>query len=415
MSSTLDAALAFASQSDWARVVPTARQALAADPEDAVAHAVLGLALAHLQQPTEAVAAGRRSVALAPELPFAHYSLGWALLEYDDPKGAERAAREALRLDPDADGHALVAQVLARQRRWEPALETAMRGLELDPEHPGCANLRAMALGALGRGPEADAAVRGVLSRDPDDADAHANRGWLLLRQSNPDEALESFRTALRLDPSHDWARSGTVEALKARKGVYRLILRYSLWMGTLNGRTQWMLILGCFVGARVGRSMLREYPALLPVLGPLLAVYFLFVLSTWISRPLSNLFLRLNPFGRLVLTEDEIFASNLIGGCLASAAVAGVLFAVTGGSGWLIVAASSAFMLMPIGGAFGGYGTRAWTPLLVGLVALGACAIAASMLAFVELEVAMVLLSFLLVGSLVFGWVANYLNIKFQ
>jgi Tfp pilus assembly protein PilF len=407
--------LAFASQGDWVRVVPAARQALAADPQNAMAHALLALGLAHLRQPRDAVAAGRQAVALDPEMSFAHYALGWALLEHDDASGAERAAREALRLSPDGDGYALLAQGLTRQRKWREALETASRGLEVDPEHSGLANIRAMALGALGRREEADGAVRDALAAAPDDPAAHANRGWLLLRQSNPDAALESFRAALRLDPSLDWARAGIVEALKARQGLYRVMLRYSLWMGTLSGRARWIIILGLFFGARFARTLMRENPALTPVLGPVLALYVLFVLATWISGPVSNLLLRLNPFGRLVLSADETLASNLIGGCLAIGALAGVLYLVTGGSAWLMVGAASVIMLMPIGGAFSGYGSRAWRPLLAGLVLLSCCAIAAVMLAFVRLDLAVWPFAALLLGSFAFGWVANFLIIKYE
>jgi cytochrome c-type biogenesis protein CcmH/NrfG len=100
--SMLDAAFTFAAQDDWPRVVTSAREALASQPEEASAHARLALGLANLGQAREAVEAGRCAVALDPELPFAHYAHGWALLG-DDTKNAERAAREALRLQPGAD------------------------------------------------------------------------------------------------------------------------------------------------------------------------------------------------------------------------------------------------------------------------------------------------------------------------
>jgi Tfp pilus assembly protein PilF len=58
--------------------------------------------------------------------------------------------------------------------------------------------------------------VRDMLAMDPDDAHAHANRGWLLLRRGQPDEAMQSFQSALRLDPTLDWARLGMIEAMKA-------------------------------------------------------------------------------------------------------------------------------------------------------------------------------------------------------
>jgi tetratricopeptide (TPR) repeat protein len=349
---TLEAAFEFASQGDWRRVVPAARQALAGDPEDATAHALLALGLAHLEQGDEAVEAGRRAVALGPDLAFAHYAHGWALLEASDVAGAERAAREALRLDPDADEHALLAQVHIRQRRWRDALDIAERGLSVDPEHAPSANFRALALANLGRADEAVAGVHEVLALDPDDAYAHANRGWLMLRQSRPKDALESFKAALRLDPTMDWARYGVIEAMKAHNSAYRLILRYSLWMSSLTPRAQWMVLLGLFFGARIARAVLRENPSWWPVLGPLIGAYLLFALGSWIADPLSNLFLRLHPDGRLALNRSETMASNIVGACLATALVSGVLFFITQAPPLGILAIDGAVMLIPIGGA---------------------------------------------------------------
>jgi Tfp pilus assembly protein PilF len=415
MSSSLEAALAFASNNDWARAVPAAREALASDPENAQAHALLALGLTHLDQPRDAVDAARRAVTLDPDSAFAHHVHGLALLDRDDVPGAERAARESLRLDPDADAYALLAQVLVRRRQWQEALDAAMRGLQIDPEHAASANLRAVALGQLGRAGEAEAALNKALAIDPDNAHSHAHRGWQLLRQSNPEQALESFRDALRLDPTLDWARAGIVEALKARRGFYRLFLRYTFWMSSLTGRARWFVIIGMFVLARIVRATLREHPEWLPVLGPLLGLYFLFVLATWIAGPLSNLLLRLDPFGRLALSRDEVIASNLIAGCLLLAVVAGLMLVITGSNAWLVVAASSALLLLPIGGAFQGYGTRAWRPLLAGLVIIATCAAAAMVLAFVRFDLAVFPLLGQVLGSFLFGWIANYLVIKYQ
>jgi Tfp pilus assembly protein PilF len=414
MAPTLDAALTFAAHGDWPRVVPAARQVLAGDPDDATAHALLALGLAHLEQGREAVEAGRCAVALAPELAFAHYAHGWALLEHDDMIAAERAAREALRLEPDADAHALLAQVHIRQRRWQDALDTAERGLNVDPEHQGCGNLRALALTSLGQTAAATSALHEALAADPDDAYAHANRGWLLLRQSRVEEALESFRAALRLDPTMDWARLGIIEAMKARKGPYRLILRYSTWAGSLSTRAQWFLIIGLYFGSRVARSLLRENPSLWPVLGPVMALYVLFVFGSWIADPLSNLLLRLNPIGRLALNRFETLASNVVGVCVAMAAIACFAFVATRATPWLVLAAVCALLLIPVGGAAKAHGTRAWRPLAAALLLLGACGAAAVMLSFAGAPIGPTLLVAFLLGTFLYGWVANYFLLNY-
>jgi tetratricopeptide (TPR) repeat protein len=328
---------------------------------------------------------------------------------------AERSAREALRLEPDSDGYALLAQVHVRQKRWEQAIKAAEKGLQIEPEHPGCANLRALSLGALGRTDAAAAVMNAVLALDPDDAYGLANRGWLLLRQSQPQEALESFRAALRLDPTLDWARTGIVEALKARSALYRVVLRYELWVGSLTARAQWFLILGVFFGGRVVRASLRANPGLWPVLGPLMALYIFVVFGTWIAHPLSNLLLQLSSFGRLALNRAERLASNVVGGCLVAALIGLAAYALTSNAGWIVLAIVSVFLLVPVGGAARGYGTRAFPALLTTAVPLGAFGIASALLVLVGMRTGDLLFGVFLVGTVVYGWGANVLLTKYQ
>ncbi len=65
------------------------------------------------------------------------------------------------------------------------------------------------------------------------------------MHQGDHKQALEHFREALRLKPDMEWARNGMVEALKARYFLYRLMLRYYLWMSRFTRRGQWGMIIG--------------------------------------------------------------------------------------------------------------------------------------------------------------------------
>jgi Tfp pilus assembly protein PilF len=409
-----EAAFAFASHGDWARAVPALRAALAHDPEDASAQALLALGLAHLEQPREAVEAGRRAVTLAPELSLAHYALGRALLDHDDIAAAERAAREALRLDPDADGYALLAQVFARQQRWKDVLDAVAQGLQIDAEHTGLANLRGLALASLGRASEAANTIGKALATDPDNPASHVNRGWLLLRQGEHDQALEAFRTALRLDPTLQAARAGIVESLKARSGLYRPILRAAFWMSRFDARTRWWIVVGLFIANRVVRGLLGANPEWRPVLMPLLVLYAVFAISTWLVGPISNLLLRLNPYGRLVLSKEDTLAANIVGACLATAAIAGLMTLVAGTRGWGTLALVSLLVLIPVSGAFQGYGTRRWRPLLITILVLAGLGALAVVLSFLGSKAASVPLAILVVGAILFSWLASYLSVKF-
>lgn len=207
MSARLERALLLLHQGRYDLAEPEARLALADDPDDAVAHAVLAQCLTGLAKYADEA---ERAVGLAPDLPLAHFALASARLHRNHFAEAEAAAREAVRLDPaDPDHHAMVAAVHAAREDWRGTLAAADRGLEQDAEHGWCGNLRAMALVKLGRRAEAGATMEEALARDPDDAFTHANRGWGLLHEGDPARALEHFREALRLEPGLDYARAG--------------------------------------------------------------------------------------------------------------------------------------------------------------------------------------------------------------
>ena len=408
-------AFMFASGNDWGRAVPELRRALTDDPEDASTHAMLALALSNEKDRDGAIAAGRRAVALAPEMDFAHYALGMALYEAQDIPGAEAAAREALRLEQDAGNYALLGQVLARRRRWKEALSAAERGLRIEPTDSSCANVRTLALSNLGRANEAEGVVRESLRRNPEDPYSLTEYGWVLLRRARYDEALETFRSALRLDPSYERARLGILEALKARSGVYRLILRYALWIASFEGRTQMFILFGLWVASRVVYGTLRANPTWWPVLGPVMAAYIVFAVTSWLAAPLSNLLLRLNPFGKLILSPGEILASNLIGGCLVTSIVSLAISLPTGRFDPLFVLGIMSFAItLPIAGAFAAENTPAWKPLVSFLALLTIVGASAVVMSFFNGRTTNGLIALMTLGVFINQWVANYLMAKY-
>lgn len=345
----LERAFLLLSQGRTALAEREARAALATDPDDAQAHAVLALALLGREQHREAEEAARQAIALAPDLALAHYALGAVRLGQGRLKDAEAPCAEALRLERDAVHHWLLGRLRLAQSRWAEALEQADRGLALDPEHGGCLDLRATALIQLGRHDEAEATLQGALERDPEDASAHTNRGWLRLHRADPQGALASFREALRLDPTNERARAGIVEALKARHGPYRLFLRYCLWMSRLGTGKGWLLIIGAYLAYRVLLGVARSNPALAPWLHPLLGAYLVFVLFTWTADDLGLLLLRLHPLGRLSLSRGERIGSLLFGACLLAAALLGGVWWLSGVGAAGRLALVCALLVLPL------------------------------------------------------------------
>ena len=203
-------------------------------------------------------------------------------------------------------------------------------GLQMDSEHVGCTNLRAMALVKLGRRQEAGATIDAALARNPENSMTHANQGWTLLESRDHKKALEHFRESLRLDPENEWARQGIVESLKAKHLIYSWMLRYFLWMSKLSPRAQWGVILGAYFGNRILSGLSRSNPELAPWILPVKILYLIFVILTWTAHPLFNLLLRLNRFGRFALSREQVVASNWLG--------ATVLLGLISIAGWLIL-----------------------------------------------------------------------------
>ena len=324
MNQHLQRALVLLEQSRYELAEKELRGALAIDPHDAHSHAMLALCLVNQKNYDDATRAAEHAIHLSPDEPFPHYVLSVVLRERQRLPEALAAINEALRLAPhDANYHGTQAAILIQQEKWRDALAAAERGLEIDPEDDDCTNMRAIALVKLGRKADAHAAIEGSLARAPQNATTQANQGWTYLDQGNPKQALEHFREALRLDPTSQWARSGMLEALKARYFFYRWLLAYFLWMAKLPSNARWGVIIGGYVAFRIVNSLRQSSPELAPYLMPLVVAYVIFAVMTWVASPLMNLFLRLNRYGRHLLTCEETITSNFVGALVLGAIVA--------------------------------------------------------------------------------------------
>lgn len=301
---------------------------LAGDPENGYAHALLAMCLVELKQFDPAEASARQAVALSPASSLGHRVLGVVLLRRNRIDEAAHAIDEALRVDPaNADLFALKALVALQRYRWQEALDAAREGLQHEPDNLDCINLQAQALVKLGRKEEASQAIGGALAQAPDNSYTHANQGWALLHERKPKEALEHFREALRLDPENEFARAGMVEALKARNIIYRVMLSFFLWMARLPPRWQIGIVLGGFFGMRLLRQAAIGMPALQPFVLPIVVVYGIFAVMTWIADPLFNLLLQMDRFGRHALSRDQRIGSTVFGIVLGLALLGGLGF----------------------------------------------------------------------------------------
>lgn len=321
MSANLEKATLLFERNRFREAEEELRFAVAQEPEDGYAHALLAITLSRQGRHLEAVEMARIARGLTPDDSYCSFAHALVLNEMDKLVEARQAILDAIRMNPyDARYYRVLSQTYAEEHNWSDALSAAEEGLRIDPQSIGCANLRAIALVQLGRKGEAGATISSALERDPSNPYSHANQGWTLLHQNKPQEAMAHFGEALRLEPNMQWAQAGIVEAMKARNYIYRVMLSYFLWMSRLSTRARWGIILGAFFGYRFVTTLSETSPTLASILQPLIYLYLLFVYLTWTSPTLFDLFLRFNKFGRLALPRRKIVASNWVALCLGAA-----------------------------------------------------------------------------------------------
>lgn len=319
-------------------------------------HGLLALCLLEREAFDEAQQEAEQAIHEAPDEAFGFYALTRVFMERRRLPEAERTIREAIGIDPtDPDYFGTLAAICQQQYRWDECLAAADEGLRWDPDHAACVNMRAIALVKLGRSDEAGQSIDSALQRNPDDAVTNANQGWTLLHQGEPRKAMEHFREALRLEPNLEWARLGIVESMKARNFIYRWMLAFFLKLNRFPPKVQLALMLGLMFGQQIIVRVFDAVPALKPFSGFVIAAYILFVWMTWTSSTLFNLVLRLDRFGRLVLSDSEKRASTFAGLCIVSGLAVGIAGSLTTrdpSSSWLTGALFLGLML-PVGHSF--------------------------------------------------------------
>jgi hypothetical protein len=281
----------------------------------------------------------------------------------------------------------------------------------VNPEDETCATIRSLALERLGRTVDASEEAEAAVRRNPDSASAHAMQGWTSMQSGDYRRAQESFREALRLDPTNEFAKSGMIQALNNNYLVFRLVFKFYSFMGRLAGGARWAIILGLFLGMRLLRSLAVQYPAIAPFILPISVLYISFCLLTWIANPLFNTFLRFHKFGKYLLSPKEIWASNLIASALGFGVLSGVGMLVQSDfAGALLAFLAPVLLTMPISTAF--VTDSGWPTYLASAIAVafGLLCVAFVGFLFVDGPWAAILPVYML-GILVFSFAGQYLT----
>jgi serine/threonine protein kinase/tetratricopeptide (TPR) repeat protein len=215
-------------------------QAVARDPNYALAYSVLGYvytdmglgvagALPSDEAFRRAKAAVARALEIDPGLAEAHAVLGYLRMGSDfDWRGAEVELKRAIELNPNSgNAYDYYGLLLAALERYDEALVMQQRAHELDPlVHRGI-DITTTLLRA-GRYEEALRTVNRVLDVDPHFALAHATLGWIHVLQGLPDQGIAELQKAVSLSPDSTLylAQLGEAFGMVGRTEEAREVLR---------------------------------------------------------------------------------------------------------------------------------------------------------------------------------------------
>ncbi len=387
-------------------------EALTSDPNNVLALSLMTEVQLELHQVDKADGMIKQAIGLHPDIPHLFYLKARISILKKKYNEAEQDIKEAIALDAsDPDYYAFYASIKLNRKEYQEALNLANQSLALDAENLLGLNMRSTALLKLDRKEDSYATIEGALRENPNNPYTHANYGWNLLEQGNHKKALEHFKESLRHNPNYEYAQAGMAEALKANNILYRGFLKYSFWISNLSGKFQIIFFIAFIFGQRILRAISNNFPVIQPIIVPILILLALFAFSTWVMSPISNLFLRLHPYGRYLLKKEEIQSSTAVGICVLICVLSGLVFLFAGNAVWLLLAAYGLTMMIPSSRMFSNI--KANKTLFIYAIAMAVIGLLAIIDSFVTNKLLNSLTTIYLIAFIAYQWVANIIHIK--
>lgn len=196
------------------------------------AHFNLGAVTAELGDVDKAIELYRQAIALKPRYLEPHAQLGKLLLARQQTDEAIEHLRAVVQIDPDrAGGFVDLAAALAARGEPDEAGEQLFQALLLEPGRSDIHNEIGRLLAAGGRYEEAEAAFRRALQLDPKNVVAHNNLGNVMLKFGRVDEAVALYEQALALDPNLSDSHFNLGDALSAQRNLDEAVRHYELFL----------------------------------------------------------------------------------------------------------------------------------------------------------------------------------------
>ncbi len=186
------------------------RSFLKLEPDNALAHLLLGRALHNQNQTLPAIAEFRRALELAPRLPLAHYHLGFAYQSQGKLDEALAEYRKEIELDPNFyDAYWLAGNIELDHGDLKPAEEHFRRAIELKPGgyegHYGLARV----LTVEKQWAAAIAELEKAVEIHPDDVEPHYALARAYQQMNRRDDAVREFKIVAELHARQRGSSSG--------------------------------------------------------------------------------------------------------------------------------------------------------------------------------------------------------------
>lgn len=180
--------------------------ALSLHPDDEYVFFVKALVLDDMGQKQEVLEFIEEAISRLPESGWLWYLKGAFLENVDESFKSYDKALELLKDGPPGIRHLIFfdrAALYARGKRFEEALESATKSVELNPQCAGGWALKGILLGELGRIPEALGCIEKAIELDSDLDVAWFQKGVTLsaLDPTHADEAISCYDKTIELNP----------------------------------------------------------------------------------------------------------------------------------------------------------------------------------------------------------------------
>ena len=183
------------------------RQVIALEPDSAVAHSHLGIALLRVGHAREALASAQRAIELDPSYAFSYIVLGEANQAMNRFDEAIEAVRQAIRINPNYfDAYGVLGTLYGQTKRYEESLDAFNNAVRLDSKNADAYNGLGIAYYRLGRHEEGIRAVNEAVKLNSNFANAYTNLGNWYNELGRYEEAVEAFTNVIRIAPRFPYA-----------------------------------------------------------------------------------------------------------------------------------------------------------------------------------------------------------------